>query len=460
METNRIKIDDNFCFDTKKHLSIADFQKALKLYSSKFDEVLKLEGDMPIFLDTNILLGYYQISLEERKKLKQFFIKYKDRIYITHQIEKEFLRNRIKVIKEFYGSLRKVKSEFETIDKEIHGFKTILNKFKSLSEKKFLKYDYPNSYKKIGELKDIVKANLDKFYNDVNSIYEENKNIVEMEINQAIDDKNFKEMEIRDEILDVFSQFKVIDSLENADIQFIEKQYDSLLEQYKKINKDKDKDKYTFPGRGDQNEKDYPYGDLIIYHEMLKFCFKKETSVIFVTKDVSKKDWLQGNGKPYIHYIENAFLNTGQVIFILDGERLLKELLKISLDKIYEEGSEEYKGDIIDPLWIDDLLDLCDQYPPAAVTRSWDWVKRRLQEIADSADIDLFPSGSIMLDSLDIEPNIKELILEFYEIYKKLSQKQGYVDSGKGKKCIAMATDIVRALVNIEPIPRISQTKR
>lgn len=240
------------------------------MYSSKFDEALKLEGDMPIFLDTSILLRYYQISFKEREKLKQFFTthKDKDRIYITHQIEKEFLRNRIKVIKKFYGSLGEVKDEFKTIDKEIDGFKTILNKFKSLSEKKFLEHDYPNSHKKIGELRDIVKESLDKFYNNLSdSIYEKNKKFIKNEISQTIDDKNFKEMEIKDEILDVFSQFKVVDPLENTDIQFIEKQYDSLSEQYEKINKDKDKQlfEYTFPGRGDKKKKKIILMETLLY---------------------------------------------------------------------------------------------------------------------------------------------------------------------------------------------------
>lgn len=103
-----MKIDKDFFFDATAKLTVAISNSALRKYASNFDACSKLEGDLPILLDTNILLGYYGMSQTEKEKLIEFLDKLKDRIILTKQVEEEFLKNRLTVIKkDFFGPLNK-----------------------------------------------------------------------------------------------------------------------------------------------------------------------------------------------------------------------------------------------------------------------------------------------------------------------------------------------------------------
>lgn len=68
----------------KLNLSFADkqFKQSLQAYSHiinalkvDFPKALKLEGETPIFLDTNVILSIYEISFEARENFKNFYKK-------------------------------------------------------------------------------------------------------------------------------------------------------------------------------------------------------------------------------------------------------------------------------------------------------------------------------------------------------------------------------------------------
>ena len=99
MSIEKVKIDENFCFQIQKLHTIALTNSALKLYAEKLEpEAIMLTGNLPIVLDTNVLLGYYGMANKEKQKLLKFFEENKKRIFLTQHIEKEFLKNRISVI--------------------------------------------------------------------------------------------------------------------------------------------------------------------------------------------------------------------------------------------------------------------------------------------------------------------------------------------------------------------------
>src|SRR5688572_25341543 len=124
-----VEINEKFCFDSNKKLTIEIAHKALKNYSEKLSGALELQNPIPIILDTNVLLGYYGMSQFEKKALIEFLKKNKDRIFLTSQIEKEFLRNRIKVINnDFFTPLEGIPAEFEKMYEKVRNtFKTFLN---------------------------------------------------------------------------------------------------------------------------------------------------------------------------------------------------------------------------------------------------------------------------------------------------------------------------------------------
>src|SRR5437762_1432209 len=109
----KIIINRDFCFSPGDILTTKISAAALKKYAEGIEAAMKLEGALPIILDTNILLGYYGMSQQEKDKLRKFIQSYSPRIYITTQIEKEYLRNRVSVIrKDFFKPLTDIKTDF------------------------------------------------------------------------------------------------------------------------------------------------------------------------------------------------------------------------------------------------------------------------------------------------------------------------------------------------------------
>ncbi len=277
-----------------------------------------MKGDLPIFLDTNVLLGYYGMSKSEKEKLLEVFRNLKDRIYLTDQIEKEFLKNRISVIKkDLFVPLNSISTDFKKMRNEISG------KFQSFREekKKILSQDYPEIWNKIQEIESQAKAIL----MDENVLSE-----LEEKVSETV--QTHKNIAYIDNLLDIVSDFKVTQPLEKDEIEFLSSVYIEMLEKYQN-EKENLKWQIAFPGCGEKKE-DNPEGDFYIFHEILKFIKEKNCSCIFLTNDVTKDDWLQKDKNPFVHYIENAYLLTNNVVFIIHAEQSLPN---IQFENIHKE---------------------------------------------------------------------------------------------------------------------------
>jgi hypothetical protein len=257
------------------------------------------------------------MSQKEKDNLKKFLQDHQNKIIITNQVQKEFLRNRVSTIDKFFSSIKDIRDKFET--DLIAGVK---NSFKSSIENKILKYDYPQLWSEIQNIFTLFET---KLFNN-----EKLRKSIEDELNK-IENSN-KYLKIIDQILDLYQNFKTIEKLDKSEIDFLKKHYNLLLEKYK-AKKDTTKWKISFPGCGERTDKEEPYGDFIIYHEMLKYMITNKTDVIFITNDVTKSDWLQSDLSPFIHYIQTTYENTKKVMYILHGRRILPE---ISFEQIYE----------------------------------------------------------------------------------------------------------------------------
>src|ERR1043165_7781602 len=122
MIQQEILINSDFSFSPNGKLTADIANRALRKYSEGFETAIKLQGECPIFLDTNILLEYYGMSKSEKEKLTQFINNYKNRIHITKQVEQEYLRNRLSVInKDFFEPLNKISEDFKNVQKNIVG---------------------------------------------------------------------------------------------------------------------------------------------------------------------------------------------------------------------------------------------------------------------------------------------------------------------------------------------------
>lgn len=309
-------IDKDFCFNPYSNLTTDISNRALRRYADGFEKAKNLEGDLPIILDTNILLGYYGMSQNEKQKLIQFIQSYKDRIYITKQVEQEYLRNRLSVIKkDFFGPLSKISEDYSVLRSDISGK---LQSFRE-NKKKILSQDYPTLWEELKRIEDEVKAilNDEKFYDEI--------------INQVgTTTQNNKNIAYIDDLLDLISTLQTTDALSDEEVVYLKEHFEILLTDYSSA-KENVRWKYAIPGCGEL--KDDASGDFIIFHEMLKFMKIKGTSCIFLTNDVTKGDWLQLDKNPHNHYLEQAFLKTENIIYIIHAELTLPN---ISFENIHK----------------------------------------------------------------------------------------------------------------------------
>lgn len=333
-----MNVNNDFSFDIERFVPIAETQKALKKYSEGLKDAELLSNDIPIFLDTNVLLEYYKISFAERREVKEFFLKNKDRIYLTHQIEKEFLKHRIDHINAYQNSLNEFINAFKNIKEEIEYLRTgNLTKLSHYVENnKILINDYQNIKEELVRLKDDIASTLKAAISD--DIFER---VLEKE--RQIDSEKRKlegqaDIERNDDLLDIVSEFKVVEALTEPETTYLIEKYHQLKEKYDEVKSDsKDKVKWKFPGCGEKKQGDKT-GDFLIYHEILKFLKKEGKDAVFLTSDVTKDDWLFRNKSelaPYTHYILNTYSNTQQTLYIFQA----KDKIRISYDNIY--SSEE-----------------------------------------------------------------------------------------------------------------------
>lgn len=292
---------------------IKTYKECLDKYTNNFEKVLKLETDFPIFLDTNVLLRYYSISFTAREKLFDFIDKNKHRIIITNQVQKEFLKNREDVIKKYFEQVtNKIPKDFSS---------DIVNKLKSFIEQhKIILKDYP--YVETGIMK-----------------HKEELEQILIQLNKDSEDKysEFKNLIWKDKFLDLLCECKQINNLNQQEIILIKSKFDNLKNDIKPSNIENilNTTKSIFPGLCDIKEKpENPYGDFIIYHEIMKYMIQEECESIFLTFDNSKGDWMSKNKTAYIHYVENMYLNTNHIIYILDAERTLEKILNVDIDSL------------------------------------------------------------------------------------------------------------------------------
>jgi cold shock CspA family protein len=323
-----MKINNDFYFNPTAKLTVAISNSALRKYAENFEACSKLEGELPILLDTNILLGYYGMSQTEKEKLVEFLDKLKDRIFLTKQVEEEFLRNRLTVIKkDFFGPLNKISEDYGKVKSDIEG---LLKNFRD-NKKKILSQDYPDLFNKLQEIEEEVKATLndDTFITQVKERVEETTS-------------NNKNIALIDGLLEKVSKFKITEVLEEDEVIFLTEQYEKQVNAYKS-EKEISRWKIALPGCGESKED--AIGDYIIYHEALKYMKENNTSLIFLTNDVTKGDWLQFDKNPHNHYIEQTFRLTEEIFYIIHAEKTLTEIsfenIHNSINEISYENEQE-----------------------------------------------------------------------------------------------------------------------
>lgn len=299
---------------SKKNISsITDYKKCLEKFSKNFDNEVALKTKTPIFFDTNVLLRYYSISFTAREKLLTFIETNKNRIILSSYVQLEFLRNREDVIQRFFEQVT------NRIPKDFNS--DVVNKMNNfLDQHKTVLKDYPFVETGIQKHKDELEKLLQKLNENSELKRKEHTNLI-----------------VNDKFLDSLSSCILYDGLLPDELELIKKDFDLLAKgiSIDSIESIINKPNSAFPGLGDiKNKPDDPYGDFIIFHEMMKYMLNNNVDVIFLTFDNTKGDWMNKNKSPHLHYTQNMFANTNQILYIVDAERTLGELLNINIESL------------------------------------------------------------------------------------------------------------------------------
>lgn len=387
-----IKIKEGFSFKSGiEKTTLPEYDDALNNYYSNFESSYNLENDIPVFVDTNVLIHFYKISLTAREVLYKFFNENKHRIYITKQVQKEFIRNREKNIDDFYsGAQKNISKQFNT---------DVINSVNSYLEKhKTILVDYAFVNQKLNSI-------LDDCGNLLKELDEEVKN----------NTKDWKQQKMSDEFLKLFKDCNLVDNLDCDEIKNIKNEFDDLRKGLKdNIKNELKKNNTSFPGAGDIVEKpDNPYGDYILFHEMLKFIKENDKNIVFLTFEKSKNDWIKESKEPLLHYIDSVYQNTRKAMYIIEAESYFEDKLDISFKSVLEEKN---KNSLIDERFISQLLYYWSEFEGIA------------REIAEVLGFEKRRPTMFLLKQ------IRELaILEFDEIkqMEDLSRIRNYVAHGE-----------------------------
>lgn len=323
----------DFTFRTR-YSSIVAANTALQAYTKGIksrDEWVYEENTMPIFLDTCVLLNLYDISETERVEFIKFIRKNKDRIYISSQVQREYNRHRVLSVRGFKDRVDRTKNDIlSTLAKVAATYQNEKDGITNLVNRNLIKYGMPKVTSKLKELEVFLKQPV---YNS--ELQEKLKQCSEF-ISQHIDEEceqcwQNADFEYIDPVQEAIMEAKLLPSLSVDEQNYIAELYKKLRIPYDALKPtDKERETITFPGAGDKDkpadgpiEESVAWGDLYIYHEMLRFMKENDTDVVFMTRDVTKQDWIKQDLRAYVHYIVNGYEMTDHLMYILDADGVI-----------------------------------------------------------------------------------------------------------------------------------------
>jgi predicted nucleic acid-binding protein len=318
--------EKHILFDIRKELGLVEANDALKAYAKDFEQAFSLDEKFDIFLDTNVLLSYYGMAAKEKEKLLGFLEKNKNRIFLTAQVQHEIRKNRVKRTEiDLFQPLERIPKELSATRKQI------VDKFSSFLEvnKKLISNDYPEEWNELENVMSDLKVAIS---------FDGVQKRLSSKIEETI--QNYKHIKFQDDLMNTCSLMNQLPPLNDEYVQQIKVLFNELADVAFVTNSDK-KDKppesnVMFPGAGDYKKKKDPYGDFIIYHEMLNYVHKNGKSVIFLTNEKTKGDWLDKDLSAFVHYVEHSHKLTNQNIYILNAEKPLS----VSLANIHSQSNQ------------------------------------------------------------------------------------------------------------------------
>ena len=287
--------------DNTKDLSLKSiFPGHFRPTNQEFD---KIWDESTFIVDANVLLNLYRYSDVTRGELEKALSSVKDRLFITNQAAKEFLKNRPVVTS---GQSKEYTSAIDTIN-------DLIKKISSKDRHPFIESDKLNEFTTLAES---LILNLEKQQHELL--------------------KKLNEDEILDFVQEIFNG-KTGKAFSQDRAQEIialgEERYDAKIPPgYKDSNKDSLDD----PLR--------KYGDLVVWLQLIDYAKENNCSVVFITDDKKEDWWLEQAGRtigPRPELIEEFKSNAGTEFWMYSVSKFLQESATRNKEEVSSEVFEE-----------------------------------------------------------------------------------------------------------------------
>lgn len=336
-------INEDFCFKPGGY-TIKETQEALAYYQQQKRDASEwlLRSDIPIFLDANVLLDLYRISLPERESFRKFLLRQKTRVFITGQVQEEYLRHRLQQINNFTKKVNSLFNNFRHFQDKV--LKLPQNALDSISEFKRLNSLTGDIGAKVfDEVWQLLQGEvINNYMASIQEAMENGSSELQAYIEEC---KNKTHYEYEDPFLEAIADVNIQPDLSGDEKGFLKDRYNQLLEMYNQHKEDSEEVSYhIFPGCGDRSKlkegKD-PCGDFLIYHELLRYVKESDKDILFVTNDVTKSDWVKATTREmYPHYIVNIHSQTKRMIYVLSANDFMPMSFESIIPDIDNESNE------------------------------------------------------------------------------------------------------------------------
>ena len=273
------------------------------------EEITNIWDEGILTVDTNVLLDLYRYHEDTRAAILKSISQFEGRVWLSYQVSEEFFRNRNKVILSSGGA-------FSEAEKSVNEMETISNdKIQSLLNNRIIPDNIAIN----------LKDSLDTAFADALKAISEAK-------------EEYPDYRNRDPILDKIAEL-VADRIGES---YTGERLSAVLKEAKRR-----KDAKIPPGYKDSGKDgDKPFGDFVMWRQILDYAKEHGKPVIFVTSEQKEDWWEKASGKtigPHHELLREAFQETGQKILFYRTDRFLEFASKRSGEEASEKAVTEVR---------------------------------------------------------------------------------------------------------------------
>jgi hypothetical protein len=259
-------------------------------FANGISDIESLWDECIFVLDANVLLSLYRYSDSTRSELLQVFDALADRLWIPNQVASEYLNNRLTVIGE----------QSKIYDDAIKKIEALRKSLENNNQHPFVSKDT---------------------LNDSVGMFE--KLIIELNENKSIHEKRINNDEIKDQL-----EALLVDKVGKA---FTREQTEEVIAAGKTRYEEKIPPGYCDIKKGGNSNLFLdickPYGDYIVWLQLIDKSKADDKPIIFITGDVKEDWWLLFNGKtigPQPQLVEEFQFLTAKSFYMYPPDRFLE----------------------------------------------------------------------------------------------------------------------------------------